>query len=948
MTATVLGARGLFTSPNQVAGSPQGSAVVADNVVVSRPGIYETRRGYAALADVFPTSDMETVVEFKGSIIGWGGNLLARYDEGAGLWRPYGYVAPTFGAVSHTVNMGYTDVLPVVSNLGAVTLGNGTVTVVTQNVDGVNSFTWSSTAGVGDATPQAFEPTNTSELVTSTGARTGVFLTWGDESYGPGDTYTFAVTGGSLPTAYLPPDGPLKDSAGNLLPGKVRFHETGGCLYFTTSKGVFRLEDPLGVPYLSGISQGLIGTAALTGTSGFLADGFSVAYRETWSKRTPEGRIIEGAPSGRVTIFNTVGGGATRNVTRTIPIPPDLPPDAFLRVWRTESFPNVVGPGEDYAQVHEKALADMPAGATSYTFTDITPDAIRGDAAYFSATLGDGLVASKFRPPLATQVLTFRDSTVYIGSQGLEAVQLTLLGVSAFTSSNVGLSFRFEGGSTEVYRSTTSTTPADGFFTVYTDGTPSQNVERTVKSLVMAINLKSGGRLRGIYISDDNGSPGSIHVEARDLDAPQFVVQALGTTEQWAPALRTGTNGTIGARDGLGNVSANTITPHGLVVDQVINVTATPASFYGSGPKTVTAVTSSTSFDYYDPGPEIVLSGTINYTTTSSDLSSERSGNPSSIAWTPLGEPDAVPVLQFAQVGKFENPVLSSIVLGNALYLLKADGLYRLSGDVPTVFALDQVDTTVEFIAPYAPFTLGGNAYALTTEGLKMWTETGKPQPMDIGVSRDILDIIVKNRSAVDQYAFSVNYESDRTMLLWLPNTPTSERADFAYRYNYLTETWTTESTDALCAIVSPTKDRLVIGTPGLGGRVLLERKSRTSTDYQGPDGEAVVATVTYSPQMGSDPALGKNFNRMKYFMDPNTPTPTTLGVAFHTDWVPAPVGFSIPVAHARGNTFETLVDANHKRGTRLYVTVSHSVAGEKLALSGYSVTFYEHQLGTV
>ena len=840
---TVLGAKGLFTSPSQIGLAPPGSAVVADNIVVPRPGVYETRRGYEDLTGIFPGGVApQSLVEFKGYLIGWAGTTLAYNAQTGAGW---------------------------VAFIGS----------------------------------------------------------------------------------YAAPLGPNKDSAGELVTGRVRFHETGGSLYFTTSKGVFRLETPTGTPLLSGISQALPGTAALTGSSGFLADGTSVAYRETWSKRTPDNRIIEGAPSGRATVFNTVGGAATRNVLRTIPIPSDLPPDAFLRVWRTESFPNALGPGEDYAQVHEKALADMPAGATSYTFTDITPDAIRGDAAYFSANLGDGLVSSKYRPPLSTDVLTFRDSTVFMGAQGLESVAMTLLSVTSFTTPPGfvldGLKFIFSDGDQENYFAVNVTPVASNQFQVFTSGTPAQNIELTTLDLIRAINANPTGRLRGAYLSDANGTPGSFQVEARDLDEPQFTVRAIGTAAPWIPALKINAPVTFSSKT-AGVVTATTSSQSGVAVGQVISILSTSnATDFPLGNKTVTSTPTTTSFTYAEPGADVAVSASGLFSNGAADLLSEHQGGPAFIAWSPLGEPDAVPVLQYVKVGKDENPVLGGLVLGNSLYIRKADGLYRLAGDVPATFALDQVDTTVSFIAPWAAFTLGGNAYALTTEGLKTWTETGKPQPASVPEEARIRDIIVQNKEAVNLTAFAVNYESERTMLLWLPSETDSTTADFAYRYNYLTDAWTTESTPAYAAVVSPTSDKLIVSSD-VTGQVHIERKTRTAADYQGPDGEGIPASLTYSPQLGSDASLGKNFNRMRYHLDPSAPVPTTVDVTFATDWTPDVGTVTISTAHVRGHTLETLVTPNQKRGTRLYVGVQHDTPGEKLSILGYTVSFYEHEIGTL
>jgi hypothetical protein len=210
-----------------------------------------------------------------------------------------------------------------------------------------------------------------------------------------------------------------------------------------------------------------------------------------------------------------------------------------------------------------------------------------------------------------------------------------------------------------------------------------------------------------------------------------------------------------------------------------------------------------------------------------------------------------------------------------------------------------------------------------------------------------IRDIIVRNKEAVDRTAFAANYESDRTMLLWLPSDPGSTSADFAYRYNYLTDAWTTESTPAYAAIISPTSDKLIVSSDE-AGQVYIERKTRTAADYRGPDGDGIPASLTYSPQLGSDPALGKNFIRMRYHLDPDAPVPHVVTATFATDWTPETGTVSISRITVRGHTMETLVTPEQKRGTRLYVGMQHSYPGEKLSILGYTVSLYEYEVGTL
>lgn len=94
----------------------------------------------------------------------------------------------------------------------------------------------------------------------------------------------------------------------------TRFAESGGALYATTEDGLIRLDggfvdDGSGTPppdwVSAGTPPGLEGSAAVTGTTGWLDYGRTAAYRVCWASRDLDGAVLIGAPSGRFLVANT-------------------------------------------------------------------------------------------------------------------------------------------------------------------------------------------------------------------------------------------------------------------------------------------------------------------------------------------------------------------------------------------------------------------------------------------------------------------------------------------------------------------------------------------------------------------------------------------------------------------------------------------------------------------
>ena len=96
MLALNLDALGLYTFNNIVSKVPPGSMITAQNVVVDRPGVVETRRGLNQYGTIL-TTPVYKMFAFQSKLIAHHSNQLAYDSDGLGTWTNYG---GTFVAVS--------------------------------------------------------------------------------------------------------------------------------------------------------------------------------------------------------------------------------------------------------------------------------------------------------------------------------------------------------------------------------------------------------------------------------------------------------------------------------------------------------------------------------------------------------------------------------------------------------------------------------------------------------------------------------------------------------------------------------------------------------------------------------------------------------------------------------------------------------------------------------
>lgn len=555
---------------------------------------------------------------------------------------------------------------------------------------------------------------------------------------------------------------------------RMRFAEAQRGLFFTTSAGPMWLESAAtttpvaaGVPQTPDMVEESSGPASLSGPN-YLANDYAARYRAVVGYVDANGRLILGAPSGPMLVTNT--SGSSKDAVVVVRLPVGITTAHIVQLYRSRSRDTAAGvPDEELQLVFEANPSSSDVSFRAITISDITPDDLRGAAAYWNASqLDGGLARANTQPPLARDIAAFAGSMFYAHTTQRQRLLIRLLSADATNGIQPGDTVTIAG---VTYNGIASGAPktADDFeiFGTWGTGTPAQNIEGTALSLVQAINTPSNNSpVDAFYVSGPDDPPGQILLVHRTLGNVAFTA-ASSNGDVWTPDL------------------------------------------------------------------------------TVAESSSDDAA-PNRLYWSKPGQPEAVPLGYYADVGSRDKAILRIVPLRESLFILKEDGIWRLIGDSPETFRVLEVDLTVRLLAPETAQPLANRLLALTDQGVVAVSDTGVAI-LSRPIEADLVELIrtAENgaSSAITQYAFAVAYETDRSYLLWLPSSSISTQGDFAYVYNIATQAWTKRGDAALCGLVTKTTGRLHLGAVN-DDDVLVERKALTKADFADEGGTVEITAI--------------------------------------------------------------------------------------------------------
>lgn len=196
------------------------------------------------------------------------------------------------------------------------------------------------------------------------------------------------------------------------------------------------------------------------------------------------------------------------------------------------------------------------------------------------------------------------------------------------------------------------------------------------------------------------------------------------------------------------------------------------------------------------------------------------------VYYSKVNQPEAVPLLNFLNVGSTDFPIERIIPLRDSVFIFKEDGVFRIIGEDPATLRLSVFDNTATIIAKNSAVEIANTIYFYSDQGIVSASDNGLQV-----MSRPIEDLLFKieNFFNFDTSAFSIAYESDRKYIFFCKTVAGDAQPTQAFVYNQFTNAWTRWERNATCGLVL--ENKLYYGDAN--GNIYQERKDFTLSDYQ-------------------------------------------------------------------------------------------------------------------
>lgn len=208
--------------------------------------------------------------------------------------------------------------------------------------------------------------------------------------------------------------------------------------------------------------------------------------------------------------------------------------------------------------------------------------------------------------------------------------------------------------------------------------------------------------------------------------------------------------------------------------------------------------------------------------------------------YSKAGQSEAVPTLNFIDVGPSNRNILRILALRDSLIIIKDEGIYRLTGEVPQNFSIVPLDLTVFCKAPDSAAALANRIYMISNQGIVAISDTGV-EVVSRDIDPNIQPIIQLTNLSANTYG--VSYESDRQYLISTVASSGDAGPTQTFIYNVFTKAWTKWTFGFTSGIVESSADKVYFAkTSNLS--TFRERKSFTSSDYADPESAITISSI--------------------------------------------------------------------------------------------------------
>ena len=211
------------------------------------------------------------------------------------------------------------------------------------------------------------------------------------------------------------------------------------------------------------------------------------------------------------------------------------------------------------------------------------------------------------------------------------------------------------------------------------------------------------------------------------------------------------------------------------------------------------------------------------------------------------GQPEAVPLLNYLDVGSANKEIKRIIGLRESIFVFKEDAIYKITGESIANFRVTLHDNTTAILGADSAVTFNNTVFCMSLQGVISVSEAGV-QVVSRNIEQELLELI--QMPAFETTTFGVSYESERSYILFCVNSQSHSYPHQAYVYNSFTNAWTRWTYEATCGLVLPSNDKLYLGGKELGFSqhwIFQERKTFTVADFVDTDFPTEISAMNYT-----------------------------------------------------------------------------------------------------
>jgi hypothetical protein len=711
--------------------------------------------------------------------------------------------------------------------------------------------------------------------------------------FGPADTWVHAIIpfGSRLIAGTYRDEALLIDSADgarwltngsevtgfDAAPGPDTLHrghaQARGSLYVTDHGGVRKVTSNIaGTSSLAGMPKpGSFSTALLNTADNWLPTVQSVTYRVVLRRTDANGYIMRSPPSGRIIIRNS--DGASRAVQVFGALPAGVVVGDVVEVYRSTAVATS-DPADDLYLAGEVEIDAGLLALGTWNFVDLVAEGGLARACYTNVGQ-EGAESSKYRPPRALDIALYQGSMFFANTTSAHVLEVAIVDM---TKAGFGL-----GGFA------VSSPPTADFTLGSATLTNVVNVA-ALRPGTMLLASDGGGGVSGV--------PGSASVR---IAADTYVVStdaSTNTAVMSKPALATAS--AIGLLSVpwiqvddtrlFGWVNTGGTAPHlrvqlysgttpvhprfaaqelARILSSVYKGTGLVASSTGTNAKSAVLLLESD----HAYGEKVSVTGaprdafaplldTVEPVTSAQDVRGNR------LYWSQVEEPEAVAPPSFVDIGHEATPILRIVPTSDALWIVKADGIWRLTGSgADAGWRVDLRYPDVRVLGPRAVAAAGDLVWAWAHTGVVAWGDTGLEQvsARQLGASLRAIEAALAARPpTVNGGPFVRSHDKEHEVVVGVPAAAADTAVPQFYIFNRKTRAW------VRWVLPFGAKARDVVAHPG--SHALLVALEPAEDDIKTPDytvlqtvladGDRPDSVIEWQARSAKDPFLVKRWAR--------------------------------------------------------------------------------------